>query len=101
MEPEPKGEAHELTEMEEWELERRLLELAFMNSYIVLTGDVPFEDLMVGNNKRGVSSVLAHDPHEGPSYKELDGIINYFCELEEYEMCHELSKIVPVDMADA
>jgi hypothetical protein len=97
MEPEPKGEAHELTEIEEWELEQRLLELAFMNSYVLLTGEVPFEDLMISNHKQGISSVLAHDPHEGPTNKDLDGIIKFFCEKEEYEMCHELSKVATVD----
>jgi len=91
----PKGEPHkELTEVEEWELERRMLELAFENSFMLLTERTTFEDLMVKNHSVGKSSVLAHDPHEGATYDEVSNLLYYFEEQEEYERCVELKLLL-------
>ncbi len=83
-------EEKELTEVEEWELERKLMRLAFENSYKVLTNKLTFKELMVGNHSSGKSAVLAHDPQEGITLREYDAIMNYFEEGEEYEKCAEL-----------
>ena len=89
--PEDQGkEQRQLTEVEEWEMERKLMDLAFHNSYMVLTERTTFEDLMDRNHSIGKSAVLAHDPHEGPTATELTSLIYHFEELEEYEMCGEL-----------
>ena len=90
--PEDQSKGSQLTEIEEWELERKMLELAFHNSYLVITNRTTFEDLMYENHKNGKSAVLAHDPHEGPTNNELENLIEYFVELEEYEICGELVK---------
>ncbi len=90
----PEGKENQLTEVEEWELQRKMLDLAFHNSYLVITNKTTFEDLMYENHKNGKSAVLAHDPHEGPSDDEMENLIEYFVELEEYEMCGELVKSV-------
>ena len=83
-------EEKELTEAEEWELERKLMRLAFENSYKVLTNKLTFKELMTGNHDLGKSAVLAHDPQEGITLREYDAIMNYFEEGEEYEKCAEL-----------
>ena len=90
----PEEKENQLTEVEEWELQRKMLDLAFHNSYLVITNKTTFEELMYENHKNGKSAVLAHDPHEGPSDDELENLIEYFVELEEYEMCGELVKSV-------
>ena len=87
---EPEETRRELTEIEEWELERKMLDLAFMNSYLVLTEKATFEDLMIENHAKGMSAILAHDPHEGITIKEVKNIINHFVDLEDYEKCAEL-----------
>jgi hypothetical protein len=91
---EPEETRRELTEIEEWELERKLLDLAYMNSYLVLTEKATFEDLMLENHAKGKSAVLAHDPHEGVTIREVNGIINHFIDLEEYEKCAELKDVL-------
>jgi len=83
-------EEKELTEVEEWELERKLMRLAFENSYKVLTNKLTFKELMTGNHVLGKSAVLAHDPQEGITLREYDAIMDYFEEGEEYEKCAEL-----------
>tara|TARA_Y100000034_G_scaffold92194_1_gene111345 strand:+ start:935 stop:1297 length:363 start_codon:yes stop_codon:yes gene_type:complete len=91
----PKEEPRkELTEVEEWELERKLMELAFENSFMVLTERTTFEELMYENHSVGKSSVLAHDPHEGVTCDELCNLLYHFEELEEYEMCAELKPLL-------
>ena len=83
-------EEKELTELEAWEIERKLMELAFENSYQVLTNQISFEELMSYNHKKGKSAILAHDPHEGVTSIEYSAILGYFEEREEYEKCAEL-----------
>lgn len=90
----PQEEPRELSEVEEWELERKLLALAYENSYLVLTERCTFEDLMVENHQQGKSALLAHDPHEGPSCKEINGLIQYYLEDELYERCAELKPLL-------
>ena len=84
----------ELTEMEEWELERKMLDLAYQNSYLILTKQTSFEDLMIDNHRDGKSAVLAHDPHEGATYKEVDNLIFHYEKQEDYEKCAELKKVL-------
>ena len=70
MEPEPKDDKG-LTETEEWELERKLIDLAFYNSYVILTNKLTYEEFALSNHKKGISSVIFHDPHEGPSSEDI------------------------------
>jgi hypothetical protein len=92
MEPEPKDDKI-LTEAEEWELERKLIDLAFYNSYIIITNETTYEDFAISNHKKGISSVLFHDPHEGASLEDIEDMIDYYSNLEAYEMCHKLQKV--------
>ena len=49
MEPEPKDDKG-LTETEEWELERKLIDLAFYNSYVILTNKLTYEEFALSNH---------------------------------------------------
>jgi len=86
-------EEKELTEVEEMELERRMMELAYENSYRVLTNKLSFKELMTGNHGQGRSAIMAHDPQEGVNMREMDVIIRFFEEREEYEKCAELKSV--------
>jgi len=86
-------EQKELTEVEEIELERKMMELAYENSYRVLTNKLSFKELMSGNHGKGRSAVMAHDPQEGINEREMDVIIRFFEDREEYEKCAELKSI--------
>ena len=58
------------------------------NSYMIITNKLTFEDLLDYN---GCS--LPFDPKKDIDNKVIDKIIDYFCELEEYEKCGELKKL--------
>jgi len=90
MEKEPHKE---LTEMEQMELERKMVDLAFENSYLVLTTGIRLEDFMHDNYRDGKNAVLAHDPHE-ITVKEVQGIIDYFEDKQEYEKCAVLLQVL-------
>ena len=92
MEPEPKDDKS-LTEIEEWELERKLIDLAFYNSYVIITNKMTYEDFAISNHKKGISSVLFHDPHEGASLEDIKDMIDHYSKLEAYEICHELQRV--------
>tara|TARA_R110002051_G_C8681411_1_gene491840 strand:- start:6 stop:311 length:306 start_codon:yes stop_codon:yes gene_type:complete len=89
-------EKEQLSEIEVWELEKRMLELAYDNSYRLLTDKCTFEDLMVDNHSHGRSAVLAHDPHEGATYEEVFNILFHYELHEEYEKCAELKPVLDV-----
>ncbi len=58
------------------------------NSYMILTNKLTFEDLL---NYNGCA--LPFNPKKNIDNKVIDKIIDYFCELEEYEKCGELKKL--------
>lgn len=96
MEKEPHKE---LTEIEQMELERKMVDLAFENSYAMLTTSMGFEEFMHESLSNGGSgdyhkTVLAHDPHEDLTVEEVQSIIDYFEEKEEYEKCAELVQVL-------
>ena len=91
MEKEPHKE---LTEIEQMELERKMVDLAFENSYTMLTTSMGFEEFMHESLGSGEGTVLAHDPHEALTVEEVQGIIGYFEEKEEYEKCAELTQVL-------
>tara|TARA_R100000697_G_scaffold92270_1_gene104078 strand:- start:139 stop:408 length:270 start_codon:yes stop_codon:yes gene_type:complete len=58
------------------------------NSYMILTNKLTFEDLLGYNG-----CALPFNPKKNIDNKVIDKIIDYFCELEEYEKCGELKKL--------
>lgn len=84
-----------LSEMEQIEQEEELIALAFNNSYSIITKEVTFDELLIRNEGAidGVTTV-AHDVEDGPSKSDLENIIIYFQEKEEYEKCAVLHKML-------
>ncbi len=88
---------NQLTEMEVLVLEQQLLLTAFENSFMLITGKITFEDLVIDKHKTGNSAILAHDPHMALSIREVENIIEHFVDLEEYEKCQELKNMMDAD----
>ena len=61
---------------------------SMVNSYMIITNKLSFEDLLDYN---GCS--LPFNPKKDINNKVIDKIIDYFCTLEEYEKCGELKKL--------
>tara|TARA_R110001632_G_scaffold45872_7_gene116710 strand:+ start:2187 stop:2507 length:321 start_codon:yes stop_codon:yes gene_type:complete len=83
-----------LTEMEQMQLDAVLLETAYENSFLVLTNQITFEDLLVKKFKHGHEAVLAFDPDEGPELTEFENMIAFYIETEEYERCAKIRDIM-------
>ena len=94
---ENKNGLNQLSEMEILVLEQQLLEMAFENSFMLITGKSTFEDLVVNKHKTGGSAILAHDPHLALNIHEVKNIIEHFVGLEEYEKCQELKNVIDAD----
>lgn len=84
-----------LSELEQMEKEDELFDQAFNNSYSIITREITFDELLIRNNGSidGVTTV-AHDVEDGPSKEDLENIILYFQEKEEYEKCAVLHKML-------
>jgi hypothetical protein len=83
-----------LTEIEQMQLDAVMLETAYNNSYLVLTNQITFEDLLTDKFTKGGEAVMAFDPTEGPMQEELENMISYYIEEEAYEKCAKLQKLV-------
>ena len=65
-----------------------VLHESMVNSYILITNKVSFDELVDYN---GWS--LPFSPKKTIDNEVIDKIIDYFCTLEEYEKCGELKKL--------
>ena len=86
-----------LSDADRIKIENAMLDLAYENSYAVLTHEISFEDLLAEKAKFGVSAILSFDPMDGPRKKDIEDIISYYVGLDEpeyYLRCAELKKIL-------
>lgn len=83
----------DMTIEEKMEYENYIVEQAFENSYLVLTRQSTFEDLLDRKTKYGIKAIMIYDPTEGPDEDIYDDMIGYYEDLEEYERCAELLKV--------
>jgi hypothetical protein len=71
-----------------------IVDRAFYNSYRIITDKISFEDLLDEDHNMGNSTLLTYDPEEILTVKIIQDIIDYYIDLEEYEMCAELKKVM-------
>ena len=83
-----------LSEIEQMQLDAILLETAYENSYLVLTNQITFEDLLGKKFKHGHEAVMAFDPDNGPRLEELENMIAFYVESEEYERCARIRDVL-------
>jgi hypothetical protein len=83
----------EMSESQRISLEEDVLESAITNSYLMLTGKVRFSDL-AKDITGDIITVTIYDPDDGPTRTQLNVIIKFFEESEEYEKCAEIKKIL-------
>ena len=83
-----------LTLQQKLALEDLIVETAFNNSFLVITGRKKFEDLLDMKTVDGSSAVMAHTPDEEMSLDTLENMMAYFVDTEEYEKCAEIRDII-------
>jgi hypothetical protein len=71
------------------------LDIAMNNGYHILIGDITIDDLIDGKKEH---VFLSFDPEEIKTEEgwalTINRMIDYFIEVEEYEKCAELKKII-------
>tara|TARA_R110002020_G_scaffold13584_7_gene48793 strand:- start:2946 stop:3212 length:267 start_codon:yes stop_codon:yes gene_type:complete len=78
-------EFREKLELDEEEMYRE----AMTNAYLLITNKLTFDELFEYNG-----CYLPYNPKtDNISNSILEDLIDYFCELEEYEKCSEIKKI--------
>ena len=65
------------------------IHFAMLNSYDVIVNKIPIEDIL------GTSMpFIAHSPFSEPNENDLYGMLEYFEEVEDYEKCIKIKKII-------
>ena len=97
------NEEEQLSDVEKMELERMMIDVAYDNSYMVLTNKVAFEDLLDEKHDVGISTLMAYDPNRGIKREELENIISYYIDIDKteyYLRCAELKRILDETFPD-
>ena len=79
-----------MEEIKQKELDDILLEDAFNNSYKILMKELTFNDVLDKADDYKIEAVLAFDPEMGPKLGDLENMISWFIESEEYEKCAKI-----------
>ena len=68
------------------------MENAMNNSYDLLTNNKSIEELIIEN---GIAElVFAHNIETNPTKEDIENMLEYFKESEDFEKCVELSKMI-------
>lgn len=88
----------DMGEFEQLEIENHILATAFRNSYQIVTGKQSFEDLLGENG----SILVAHDLDNGPDTHDLNSLLYFLEDEEEFEKCVEIRDLITLinDNAD-
>jgi hypothetical protein len=74
--------------------DEEILADAFCNSYRILTNEMSFSDILDNKFNQNLTAVLAFDPEEGPMLYELENMLRYYVNTEEYERCAKIRDII-------
>jgi hypothetical protein len=83
-----------LSDIQQMQLDAIILDTAYNNAWMLLTGEITFEELISTQFSEGKELVMAYDPENGPKLEELENMIAYFVEEEDYEKCAALRDIM-------
>ena len=88
----PAGRFENLNETEKYNAEQMLLSRAFQNSFLLITKKKTFDEMLINGSDEG--AILAHDPTCGITKYELENMMAYFVEEEEYEKCATIRDLI-------
>jgi|TARA_R110000737_G_C14354963_1_gene445810 hypothetical protein len=87
----PLDKYDKLDEYQIKEAEYIIMDKAFRNSFLIVTKKKTFEEVM--ESKDG--ALLVHNPDDGITDYELENMMQYFVDEEEYEKCAVLKTMYP------
>tara|TARA_R110000737_G_scaffold331702_1_gene348140 strand:+ start:4572 stop:4847 length:276 start_codon:yes stop_codon:yes gene_type:complete len=81
-----------MKELDDIKEQEELIYYAMHDSYRIITNKISTAGFMIEKDKQDIDFVLLFDIHDLRTLKKgtLENIIDYFSDLEEYEMCAEL-----------
>tara|TARA_R110000796_G_scaffold249335_1_gene376992 strand:+ start:910 stop:1269 length:360 start_codon:yes stop_codon:yes gene_type:complete len=87
------------------EFENKIVDIAFENSYLILTKRKTFDELLEQEYEEFLLEdysigLFAHDPVEDISNDIAEIMIKHFEEKEEYEKCFEIKKVMQSKLID-
>jgi hypothetical protein len=82
------------------EVELEMVNTAYINSYRVLIGEITFDNLIHDSFKEGNTALMAFDPDNGPMLEELESMIEWYEDSEEYEKCMKLKNIMNIEFPE-
>ena len=83
-----------LNEVEQMQMDAIILDTAYNNAWMLLTGVITFDELMANQFSEGRELVMAYDPDNVPKEEEFKNMISYFIEEEDYEKCAQLRDVM-------
>jgi len=83
-----------LNEVQQMQMDAIILETAYNNAWMLLTGEITFDELMTSQFSEGRELVMAYNPDTGPKLEELENMIAHFVEEEDYEKCAQLRDVM-------
>tara|TARA_R100000742_G_C4267542_1_gene85741 strand:+ start:771 stop:1079 length:309 start_codon:yes stop_codon:yes gene_type:complete len=83
-----------MSKIEQMQMDAILLDKAYNNAWLVLSGQITFDELLGLNFKKEESMIMAFDPENGPKQEELENMIAHWIDKEEYERCAKLQEIL-------
>jgi len=76
------------------QIEEEMVNIAYDNSYKILSGEMTFDSLLECDYIDGDSALMGFDPEYGPLQSELENMIEWYIDSEEYERCAKLHEIL-------
>ena len=92
--PQDKEKDDILDQIEQMQLDAIILEQAYENAWLVLSGQITFDELMGNQFEVGRELIMPYDPESGPSEHDIQNMISFFIDTEEYERCAKLQTIL-------
>mgnify|MGYP003632029020 FL=1 len=86
----------EISEIEQMQLDAILLDTAYNNAWMILSGEITFEELISNQFKNGEEVIMAFDPEDGPTLVELENIIDFYIGEEDYQRCASIRDIMHI-----
>jgi hypothetical protein len=72
---------------------KKLLDKGIINTFNLITGKLTYEEIISESKGPGGGTVFFVFPEDEPDNEDLDTMIEYFIEVEDYEKCSILKKL--------
>jgi hypothetical protein len=90
-----------LADIKQKEIDDMMFDEAINNSYKLLLKEITLDDMIETKFDENLTAILAYNPEQGPLLIELETMINYYVEREEYDRCAKLRDLMYENFPDS